>query len=207
MHLKITEASKRWPIPRRGRTFVVVPSHDKASGIPLLLVLRDMLGIAHTRREARLILRAGKVLVNGNIVKDDTFSLGLFDIISLDHHTYRVVLQEGGKFALDSGGERIAKIVGKTLLSQKRIQLHLHNGNNFLVKEDYHVGDSVVIANAKIEKTIPLKIGANIIVMGGKSAGTKGIVERIEGAFAAISSQKGKHIIPLKNIMALQHGK
>jgi ribosomal protein S4E len=69
------------------------------------------------------------------------------------------------------------------------------------------VGDSVVIANAKIEKTIPLKIGANIIVMDGKSAGTRGIVERIEGAFAAISSQKEKHIIPLKNIMALQHGK
>lgn len=202
MHLKVNKASKKWPIPRKGRKFVVVPTHNKVRGIPILLVLRDLLRIVHNRREAGLILKSGKVSVNGRIVRDDRFSVGLFDIISLDNKKYRVVFQEKGKFALDSGEEGIAKIMGKTLLSGKKIQIHLSNGNNFIAKEDYKIGDSVIIKD-KTLKLIHLEESSKVIVISGKLAGMWGVLEKIQDSFATISSNGKSYIIKLNSIMAV----
>ncbi len=205
MHLKLNKTPKQWPVPRKGRKFVVVPSHNIASGIPLLFILRDMLHAVHTRREAKLVLREGKVLVNGKKVKEEKLSVGLFDLISLEQHHYRLVLQEKGKFSLDQGKQRIAKIVGKNLLSGKRTQIHLHNGNNFIVQGEYRVGDSVILDQGKIKKVLPLQEKAPLLVIRGKLAGLKGMLEKIEKKFATVSSGKEKHIVSLNNIMVVEH--
>lgn len=203
MHLKINKASQRWPIARKGRVFVAVPSHDKEERIPLLLVLRDILKVVGNRREAKLIIREGKVSINGKKASNDRQALGLFDIVSLDNKRSRIILQEQGKFALDNGEDRISKIIGKKLLSKGRVQINLHNGYNYIARENYNVGDSVIIRENNFE-TIQLKEGANVIVIHGKLAGTKGVVENIAGEFATISSKEGKHIIKLNAIMAIK---
>ena len=42
-----------------------------------------MLGIAQTRREGKLVLAQGKVLVDGKVVEKDDFPVGLMDVISM----------------------------------------------------------------------------------------------------------------------------
>ena len=54
-HLKRQNISKNWPIARKGNTFVVKPLSKK--GIPLLIVLRDLLKIAQTREEVKTAIQ------------------------------------------------------------------------------------------------------------------------------------------------------
>ncbi len=180
-----------------------MPTHHLRNGIPLLLVLRDLLKVVHTRREARLILREGKVLVNGKKASDEKFSLVLFDLLSLEGKHYRIVLNERGKFALDSGKERIAKIIGKTLLAHGQTQIHLSNGWNYLANEQYTLGDSVVLGEQGPEKVAPLKEGSKILVISGKLSGLHGKIEKVGRGFATVSSEHKHHIIKLENIMVL----
>ena len=52
-HLKRQNAPKSWPIPRKGTTFVVRPNFGFSKGIPLLIILRDMLKIAENKKEVK----------------------------------------------------------------------------------------------------------------------------------------------------------
>ena len=83
--LKRKPAPAFWPIHRKELPWVVKPSsgsHSLEKCLPLTLVLRDILGVAQTRKEGQLILAQGKVLVDGKIRKDDS-PVGLMDVISM----------------------------------------------------------------------------------------------------------------------------
>src|SRR5271169_66843 len=75
-----------WQISRKDKRFVVRTSpgpHPKNYSYPLLVVLRDILGLAKTRREALSVLNEGKIKVDGRIVKSEAFPVGLMDVIDL----------------------------------------------------------------------------------------------------------------------------
>ena len=57
-----------------------------------------MLGVAQTRKEGKLILAQGKVLVDGKIRKQDESPVGLMDVISLPdmNKYYRVMPSHKG---------------------------------------------------------------------------------------------------------------
>jgi len=67
MHIKKTQIPKSWPVLRKGKKFVAVPSHATTKGITLLFLLRDVLKIAKTRKEARYMTLNGMVKVNNKI--------------------------------------------------------------------------------------------------------------------------------------------
>ena len=84
--LKRKPAPAFWPIHRKDLPWVVKPqsgSHSLENCLPLTLVLRDILGVAQTRKEGQLILAQGKVLVDGKIRKRDESPVGLMDVISM----------------------------------------------------------------------------------------------------------------------------
>ena len=56
MHLKRQEAPKNWPVFRKGTKYVVRSEFDIQKGIPILIILRDMLKIAQNRKEAKRII-------------------------------------------------------------------------------------------------------------------------------------------------------
>jgi ribosomal protein S4E len=67
--LKRKPAPRFWPIHRKEFTWVVKPSpgpHSLQNCLPLAIVLRDILGFAQTRKEAKSIVSQGKVYVDGN---------------------------------------------------------------------------------------------------------------------------------------------
>ncbi len=85
-HLKRKPAPKIWPIHRKELVWTVKPkagSHSTSNCLPLALIIRDILGLAKTLKEAIAIISQGKILVDGKVQRDERFSTGLMDVISI----------------------------------------------------------------------------------------------------------------------------
>ena len=135
-HLKRQNISKNWPIARKGSTFVVKPLSKK--GIPLLIVLRDLLKFAQTREEVKTAIQKKYLLVNNREIKDEKIGITLFDTLSIipSKVYYRLELSEKGKFELNKikeneANNKISKIINKKIITGKKIQLNLNDGGNF----------------------------------------------------------------------------
>ncbi|MCZ7398479.1 MAG: S4 domain-containing protein [Candidatus Methanoperedens sp.] len=95
-HQKRVAAPTSWPITRKTHHWVVganAGSHSKGTGIPLLVVVRDMLKIANTSKEAKTIINEGNILVDGVERTNYKHMVGLFDIVSIPttNEYYRVL--------------------------------------------------------------------------------------------------------------------
>ena len=85
-HLKRIATPRTWVIDRLSRTFITRPkpgAHSLAQGMPLSVILRDMVKVASTTAEVKKILNNKEVLVDGKRRKDHRLIVGLFDIISI----------------------------------------------------------------------------------------------------------------------------
>ncbi len=212
-HLKRQGIPKNWPIKRKGTTFVVKPISRK--GIPLLLVLRNLLKIAKTRKEVKKAIHRKHLLINNRIVKDEKIGMALFDTLSLvpSKTYYRLGLSEKGKFELEEikeneANKKIAKIINKKVLKGKKTQLNLSDGGNFLSDIKCSTNDSVLInfKDKKAEKCLPLKEKVKLIVFAGKHAGATGKIQEIhkERKMAVIDNGKEKLNILIKQLMVVE---
>ena len=209
MHLRRSSAPKTWPVARKGKKYLVIPSHSKKNAIPLLIVLRDILKIVKNRKEAKQIIHLKKVKLNNKIIEDEKQALLVFDKLEVGNEIYQVMINENKKFEarkIKNLDKKTAKIIGKKILKGKKIQVNLNDGRNFISKENLKVGDSAVIDlnGNKLEKTISLKEGAEVFVLEGKHLGKQGKIEKITGELAEIKTSKEKINVNLKNLMAIQ---
>jgi small subunit ribosomal protein S4e len=183
MHKTRSQASGMLPIPRKGTKFIAVARHNQDNSIPLVMAMRDLLKLGKTRKEIKIILMSGKIKVNGKTVKDEKFPLSLFDILDLDDRKYKTVIVNK-KIALEETKEheKISKIIRKTMVKGKKIQVNLSDGRNFIGKEKANVGDSVAFnfKENKIAKVIAFKEGADVIVTGGSHIGETGKLGKID---------------------------
>jgi len=189
-HLKRQKVPKNWPIERKGTKFVVRPSSNLDRGIPLLIVLRDILKLAKTRNEVKRAINTRRVLVNKKPVIEDKISLTLFDTLSnlASKKNYRINLKDNGKITVDEieekeANKKISRIINKTVLKKGKIQVNLDDGRNYLVdnKFKFNINDSALIDfnENKITKIIPLKENSKILVYKGKHAGKIGYIKKI----------------------------
>lgn len=211
-HLKRHASPKSWPIRRKGTKYVIKTS---SKGVSVLLILREMLKLAHDRREAKRIIHDKKIMLNEKLVNDEKKNANLFDtitIIPLKKH-YRVELSKKGKFELveikeNESKEKVAKVIGKKKLRQGKIQLNLGDGGNFFSDIKCNTNDSVLInfKNRKIEKCIPLKEKARAFVFEGKHVGKQGIIEKIitKQKMAEIESNGEKINVLIKQFIIIQ---
>ena len=137
--MKRQTVPKNWPIPRKGNKFVVRPNFSNDKGLPILIILRDVLGVAKTRKEVKKAIHEKNILINGRAVRDEKNTAVLFDIITIvpSKKNYRIELTNNGKFKIEEIKEseadtKIAKIVDKKTLKGKKIQLNLSDGKNTL---------------------------------------------------------------------------
>ncbi|MBU2589719.1 MAG: 30S ribosomal protein S4e [Nanoarchaeota archaeon] len=192
LHLSRLAMPKAWPFKRKGIKFIVRPksSRPMRDSLPILLIVREMLGYVKTAREAKKVLNNKDVLVNKKIVKDPKLSVGLMDIIEFPKlkTQFRVLLNKQGKFKLQpieakDTGLKPSKILSKNILKGKKIQINLDDGKNILIKENnYKVGDTLLIDLEKneIKEHLPLEKSATIYLTSGKKMGFIGTVESIK---------------------------
>jgi small subunit ribosomal protein S4e len=193
--LKRRAAPRTWQIPRKGTKWVQRPGpgpHAQDRSIPLVLVLRDILHLVRSSREARILVRSGAVRVDGKVVADLERGLGLMDTLSLasplDAH-YRVLHDRRAKLVLvpipsPEAGLKLGRVRFKHTVPTGKVEVTLHDGRNLLVAAStpYRVGDSVKIEvpSQKVVDHLKLAPGALAYVAGGSHVGQLARVEKVE---------------------------
>jgi small subunit ribosomal protein S4e len=191
-HQKRLSVPSGWPVERKTETFTVKAGagpHGE-DGVPLLILLRDVLGYADSRKEARYALDEDNVVVNGTAASDEERPVGMFDILTFrerEEH-YRVFPDEGGRLALtpideDAAQSKLGKIIRKQNVAGGDVQLTLHDGQTLLVDDDaYSVDDSIVVANEddEIVAHFEYEEGALATAVDGKHAGQIGTITEIQ---------------------------
>ena len=137
--LKRNPAPRFWPIPRKKFVWAPKPTsgpHPISNCLPLLLVIRDILGLAKTQREAKIIISQGKLLVDGRIRRDVRFPTGLMDVIHIPENkrSYRILPSKKGlilhPIEPDETKFKLSRIENKTIIKHSHLQLNLHDGTN-----------------------------------------------------------------------------
>jgi small subunit ribosomal protein S4e len=197
--LKRKPAPAFWPIHRKEMPWVVKPSpgsHSLEKCLPLTLVLRDILGVAQTRKEGKLILSQGKVQVDGKIRKKDDSPVGLMDIISMPDSDkyYRVMPSHKGlvltPITKEQANIKLVRVEDKTTV-HNGVQIALHDGTNMLIKVadpknpqevTYETFDILKITypEKQVVQSLKTKVGNLAIITGGKNIGTQGKIVEIE---------------------------
>jgi len=186
LHQKRLSAPKTYKIPRKVSKWVVKPSpgpHNKEA-IPLLVLVRDFLELADTGREARRIISAGEILVDGVVRKDYKFPVGLFDVVTIPklEKSYRILFDEKGRYIpkeVEDADLKLYKITNKTLVRGGKVQLNLFDGTNILGSNDYKTKDSILLRIPEKEVVDHLKFeeGALVMITGGTHAGEIGRIK------------------------------
>jgi len=197
-HLKRQKAPKTWPIIRKGTKFVV---KSDSKGVPLLIVLRDLLKIARNRKEVKKALNKKDILVGGKVVRDEKKSLRLLDTLTIipSKKNYIIIHSKKGKFDVEEikdseKSKKIVKVVDKKILKGKKTQLNLLDGRNFISDIKCVVNDSILIDTEKnkIEKCLPFKENSNVLVFGGKHSGEKGTIKKIDQKLKMVEIEVNK---------------
>jgi small subunit ribosomal protein S4e len=217
--LKRKPAPGFWPIHRKEAVWIVRPSsgpHSLEKCLPLSLVLRDILEVAETRKEAKKIITQGKVYVDGKVRRKDDFPVGLMDVISMPdvNKFYRILPSHKGLFLNPINKEeanfKLFRVEGKTTVKNGTSQVALHDGSNLLVKvEDpespaevvYETFDTLKLElpEKQVLDQLKTKKGNIAIITGGKNIGKQGKIVEIEkteakkrrNALVVIEDEKG----------------
>ena len=191
-HIKRLMMPRSWPLPRKTTVWVQKPDpcgHSIENCMPMGIILRDVIGVAHNRREAKKILHSRKIMVDGRIETALGRGVGLMDVLTVGENNYRCILDMNGKLRYrpispKAASSKTCRVSGKTTISGGKTQLHLHDGRNIIFDSnpEYKSGDSVVISLPEQEITSHYKFeeGALSYLTGGSHIGETATVRSHE---------------------------
>jgi small subunit ribosomal protein S4e len=193
-HLSRIAMPKSWDFARKTTKWITRPlpgAHPMHFGLPLNLILRDVLGFAKTAKEVKNILNNQEVLVDGKRRKEPRLIIGLMDVLSIPklHKSYRIMINAHGNLVVheisdEESKTKLCKIKGKSQVHGK-ISLNLHDGRNILLDKEnanHKIGDSLLIElpSQKIRDAVKFEKGSLIFLIAGKHKGDVGSIEEIK---------------------------
>jgi len=198
---------KRW-ILKHGKFFIKPAPGPHASRfcLPLLHIVRDLLEIVDNYREAKKLIGLGYFKVDGKIVRDIAYPVGLMDVLSIEKMKkfYRILPDSHHGLILHEISEKesmfkLCRIIQKVTLKGGHIQLNLHDGRNVLIrvkdpknpKEDVYKRMDVLkisVPEQEILKVLKFKEGNLAIIMSGKNIGQIGKIISILKRFGPKAS-------------------
>ena len=195
--LKRQMAPSFWQIRRKESRFVVRSSpgpHQRQKSYALAVLLRDVLKVTSTLREAQKLLNEGMIKVDGKIVHDDSRAVGLMDVIELvkTGQSFRLVPKNSRLLVplpTDSQ-EKTSKLVmvtSKSTIRNNRLQYGFHDGKTIISDIKMAVGDScrLGLPQSEIKEHIKFEKGYTGLIIGGENAGGLGKIEDIkDGLFS-----------------------
>jgi len=171
--------------------------HPISRCISLALIVRDVLGFAKTREEAKAIISQGKISVDGKVQREARFPIGLMDVVSIPdaEKIYRILPSQKGlvlhPIEKDEAGFKLCRIENKSVIKDGHVQLNLHDGRNILiqVKDPKKPGEDVYQTMETLKMSIPdqevaghfrLTEGTPAIIVDGKNMGKWGKIVTVE---------------------------
>jgi len=200
-HLKRLAAPGHWQIKRKVRPFTIRANpgaHSLHEGLPIGVIVRDMLNLTTTLSETRRVIAQGHVSVDGKVRKDYKHTVGLMDVITIPAAKTRLRVVPESRHLLQllpipkkEENLKPCKITGKNTVKKGHLQLHLHDGRTILLpvedpktkpKHPYKTGDTIFIKlpDQSIQNHIPLKEGIIAIITGGDHTGFVGKLLKID---------------------------
>ena len=182
-HMKRLAMPRSWPLPRKTSIWVTKAApgaHTLELCMPVVVVIRDILGYAKSTREVRHILHNNLVSIDGRICKDSRRGVGFMDVLTLGEENYRCIVDRKGilryrQISKKEAGTKVCRINGKTTIKGGKTQLHLHDGRNILTDDagEYNTGDSLVLAlpSQEIKEHIRFSDGIKCYLTGGAHVG------------------------------------
>ncbi len=192
-HIKRMAAPKSWAVPRKTSHWITKPSpgpHGTQESMPLLAVVRDMLKLCDNSREARFIIGSRTISVDGKIVTDYKFPVGLMDVVTVlkTKQSFRMLIDYKAKLQLipidDTEKDwKLARVDDKQVVRKGKVQLNLHDGRCILLpKDQYRTGDvlKIELPSQKIMKAFKLDKGSVAFLVGGSHPGSVQIIENYQ---------------------------
>ncbi|MBT7988033.1 MAG: 30S ribosomal protein S4e [Euryarchaeota archaeon] len=182
-HMKRLAMPRSWPLPRKTSIWVTKAApgaHTLELCMPVVVVIRDILGYAKSTREVRHILHNNLVSIDGRICKDSRRGVGFMDVLTLGDENYRCIVDQKGilryrQISKKEAETKVCRINGKTTVKGGKTQLHLHDGRNILTDDagEYNTGDSLVLAlpSQEIKEHIRFSDGIKCYLTGGAHVG------------------------------------
>ncbi len=208
--LKRLNTPKFIQIKRKHGKFFLNPTpgpHPKRFCLPLLHIVRDLLQVVENHREAKKLIGLGYFKVDGKVIKDERYPIGLMDVLSIDKNDthYRIIPDSHYGLILhdiskEESNFKLCRINGKTTIKGGHIQLNLHDGRNILLRvqdpqnpeeDKYKSMDTLKISipDQEIMKKLEFKEGNMAVIMDGKHIARAGEIAKIEKRFGPKSSR------------------
>jgi small subunit ribosomal protein S4e len=196
-------------IKRKHGDFFVKPTsgpHPSRFCLPLLHIIRDLLHIVDSHREAKKLIGLGYFKVDGKAITTKSYPVGLMDVLSIEkmNKHYRILPDAKDGLILHEISKaesnfKLCRIDNKTNVKGGHIQLNLHDGRNILIKvqdprkpkEDIYKRMDVLkisIPEQEIQKLLKFKENNIAIIMSGKNIGQVGKVITILKRFGPKAS-------------------
>lgn len=190
-HVKAINAPRYLGIHRKGVAYVAKPSPGRHTGdmsMPLMMFLKKE-GFASTTKEAERIIKERELEVNGKVIIDPKYPIGISDVIHIKKEGahYNTSIDKNSKAIFEKNSKKtdslVLKVVRKYIYKQNKLFISFHDGSIAPCNDNVKVNDSVVLGfNRKINKVLALKKGANCFVFAGVHVGTRGtIMDIIDG--------------------------
>ena len=198
--LKREPAPGFWPIKRKERTWApnTRPGpHSRGKSLPLVIIIREILGYARTAKEATRIISSGKVKIDGVVRRDHRFPVGLMDVLQVEGagQIFRILPKPNRgltptTISEKEAGFKLCKIIGKRNIEGGKIQLNLHDGRSIILQSqsgrqktegEFAPGGAMQLGLPKqnMMGLVPFQTGALGLVVDGRNQGIFGKITTI----------------------------
>ena len=221
-HMKRAAAPKTWKIPRKVYKFTIKPSpgpYPKDESYPLAVLIRDVLKLVKNYREARVVIKEGKFLVDGVVRKAPDFPIGLMSVLSIPilNKAYRILPLPNNPLAPVEIPEseknlKLCKIKNKVMVKDGIIQYGLHDGRTIRMADgQLKPGDTFLIElpSQRIVQTFKMEPESLVLIIKGKAMGNIGrIIDIKPGSItqpkmALIKFDEEEKTLPVDNVFVI----
>jgi len=206
-HLKRLNAPRHWMLDKLSGKWAPRPStgpHKLRECLPLILLLRNRLKYALTKREVTSICAQRFIKVDHKIRTDTNYPAGFMDVITIDktNENFRLLYNTKGRFAIHRITPEEAKF---KLLKVRKVAMGLR-GIPYMVTHDGRTirypdpsvkkGDSVKwnLTTNKVEEHIKFDTSYLAMATSGRNLGRVGLIESREkhlGGFDIVHLKDG----------------
>ncbi|KAL0214530.1 hypothetical protein P9112_006714 [Eukaryota sp. TZLM1-RC] len=201
-HLKRLAAPNHWMLDKLSGTWAPRPTpgpHKLRECIPLIVLLRNRLKYALTRREVIYIVKNLMIKVDGKVRTDSTYPAGFMDVIEIEKtdEKFRLLYDVKGRFLVhkissDEATFKLCRIKKQQLGPRGIPYIVTHDGRTIRYPDpDIKVHDTVKVdlRTGRPVDFVKFDLGNLCMITGGNNMGRIGIIshrERHPGSFEMV---------------------
>jgi len=199
-------------LDKMGGTWAPRPStgpHKLRECLPLILILRNRLKYALTKKEVSQILMQRLVKVDGKVRTDTNYPCGFMDVISIDKtdEHFRMMYDAKGRFVLhrlnskqhhEENKFKLCKVQRVSVGAKGVPYIGTHDGRTIRYPDPLAKNYDVVkvdLATGKAQDVIKFEVGATCVVTRGQNQGRIGTItgrEKHIGSFEIVHIKDSK---------------